>query len=64
MGSQELNELRSFVDAGPIPEDDHVPAEVMQKISQEVCHLRLCDVLFVEMDVETDSSACWADADH
>ena len=57
MAAQEVNEFRSLVDAGSIPEDDHVPAKMTQQVLQEVRDLRLADVLLVEMDVETDSSA-------
>jgi len=53
--AQELNEFCPLVDACPIPENDHVPSKVTQEVPQEVLHLRLADVLLVQMDVETDS---------
>ncbi len=51
------------MDAGSIPKDDHVPAKMTHQVLQEVGNLRLADVLLVEMDVETDSSARWTHSD-
>ena len=45
----------SFVNAGVVPDDDHVPAEVVQQVPEEFADLAVPDVVCVTLEVQADA---------
>jgi len=51
------------VDAGPIPQDNHVPAKVPQQVSEERAHLVVRDVLPMTLEVKAEEATSGTDRD-
>lgn len=57
----EVADRLASVDPAVVPEDDHRPAQMAQQVAQEGADLRVVDVGGVELVVETQAPAQWAD---
>lgn len=48
----ELSDRFPLMGTSIVPQDDHLPSQVTQKVAQEVTDLRLLDILRVALKVE------------
>ena len=55
--SAHLSDAIAFVDAGVVPEHDHVPGKMAEEMFEERAHLVMSDVVRMALEVETDSLA-------
>jgi len=53
----------SFVNAGIVPDDDDVPAEVAQQVAEEFADLAVPDVVRVALEVQADAPTPGSNAD-
>jgi hypothetical protein len=57
----EILDQSASVGAATVPEDDHVAAQVLEQVAQEIAGLCLLDVLLVELKVEVQAPAFGGD---
>lgn len=63
MLSEKCFDWRTLVGVAGIPEQDHMPSEVSQKVLEEARHLGGADVaILMETSIKSNASSLWEDA--